>query len=110
MNDFCHFLDDDTLMEGQCCVPGVNFVNVGPNRSLCQVCPLSKLVDLPFCPNVEVYTNFRNSPDGPFIDVGFACLVVYVHPDERCQNCPDHLHSPSVDQEHGLRIPIRDET
>jgi len=94
LNDYCPFLENDTLKDGPRCAAGVNFVNVGPNRALCQTCPLSKLVDLPLCPNVEVYTSLRNSPDGEFIDVEFACFAVDVHPDERCQGCPDRSLSP----------------
>jgi len=89
MNDFCPFLEADLLLEGQRCAAGVNFANVGPNRALCQVCPLSKLGNLPFCSNVEVYTYFRNSPDGAFMDVEFAYLANDLQKEVRCQGCPD---------------------
>jgi hypothetical protein len=94
MNEFCPFLEDDPHTEDKRCVAGVNFVNVGPDRALCQVCPLSKLSYLPFCPNTEVYTYIQNSPEGVFIDVDFYCLANDIQPEERCQGCPDRSQRP----------------
>ena len=107
MNDFCPFLENDPLMEGQRCAAGVNFVTVGPNRSLCQVCPLSKLGDLPFCPNAEIYTYFRNSSKGPFIDVEYECLANDLQQEARCQGCPDRSRPlVSVPEKDDYLIPI----
>lgn len=94
MNEFCLFLEDEPFMESKSCAAGINFRNVGPDRALCQVCPLSHFSDLPLCPNTEVYTYMRNSPEGFFIEVEFYCFANDIQPEERCQGCPDRSRTP----------------
>jgi hypothetical protein len=107
MKEFCLFLKDDPHTEDKRCAAGVNFVNVGPNRALCQVCPLSNLSDLPLCPNTEVYTYIRNSPEGTLIEVEFYCLANDIQPEERCQGCPDRSRQPvSVPEKDSFLISI----
>ena len=107
MNEFCPFLKDDPRIEDKSCAAGVNFVSVGPNRALCQACPLSNLSYLPLCPNTEVYTYIRNSPEGLLIDVDFYCLADDIQSEERCQGCPDRPRQPvSVDEIESYQTPI----
>ena len=107
MNDFCPYLEDDPLMEGKRCAAGVNFLNVGADRKLCRLCPLSNLVNTPLCPNVEVFTFIRNSPEGIFIEAEFDCLANDLQPEERCQSCPDRSGlSMSIPVKEGYLIPI----
>jgi len=111
MKDFCLFLDERYPYRGKCCDAGVNFASVGEDRALCRVCPLAEMEEQPLCPNAEVYTFLEHNASSVTIQVEFFCMEEMNLPAEkRCQNCPDHLHSPSVDQEPGLSIPIRDET
>lgn len=107
MKEFCPFLEADPLMKGKRCSAGVNFVNVGPNRALCQVCPISNFSDLPLCPNTEVFTYIRNSTEGIYVDVEFYCLANDIQSDERCQGCPDRTPRPiSVAEIDSHTIPI----
>ncbi len=107
MNDFCPFLEDEHLLEGKRCTAGVNFASVGPNRALCRLCQLSDLGTLPLCPNVEVFTFIRNSPEGIFIEAEFDCLANDLQPEERCQSCPDRSGlSMSIPVKEGYLIPI----
>ncbi len=107
MNDFCPFLEDDPLMEGKLCTAGVNFANVGTDRERCRLCPLSNPVNTPLCPNVEVFTFIRNSPEGIFIEAEFDCLANDLPMEERCQSCPDRSGlSMSIPVKEGYLIPI----
>ena len=107
MNDFCPYLEDDPLMEGKRCAAGVNFVNVGPDRKLCRLCPLSNLINIPLCPNVEVFTFIRNSPEGYFIEAEFDCMANDLPMEERCQSCPDRSGlSMSIPVKEDYLLPI----
>ncbi len=107
MNDFCPFLEDEHLLEGKRCTAGVNFASVGPDRKLCRLCPLSDLGTLPLCPNIEVFTFTRNSPEGIFIEAEFGCLANDLPTEERCQSCPDYFGQLlSIHVKEGLLVSI----
>jgi len=74
MKEFCPYLEDDPLIEGEHCAVGVNFLNVGMKNSVLDLFKYT-FRDLPFRSSVDLLTYFHNIPEAPFIDVDFACLA-----------------------------------
>jgi hypothetical protein len=90
MKDCCQFLEPESFGHGLRCAAGINFASVGSDREMCSVCPLARLGDLPFCPNVDVYTYLRRSASATVsVEVEFVCLLDAAAPTEaRCARCP----------------------
>jgi hypothetical protein len=91
MKSTCCYLKPSRLKGVMLCKAAVNFASVGAGRELCRKCDLANLDDLPLCPNAEVYTFLRKSAGGEVVELEFACVAKKLHPEERCQGCPDHL-------------------
>jgi len=108
MKTFCHFLEDGSPGQSQRCVAGVNFASVGRSRSLCRVCALSDLGNIPLCPNIQVYTFLSKDSSGDqVIKVEVKCLAGPTLPaEERCQRCP-HPWKVTVRTSGSLPIPTR---
>jgi len=71
MKEFCPFLEDDPLKEGERCAVGVNFLNVGMKNSVPDLFK-NTFRELPFRSSVDLLTYFHNFPEVSFIDVDFA--------------------------------------
>jgi len=108
MKTFCHFLEDGSPGQSQRCGAGVNFVSVGPSRSLCRTCAWSDMGNIPLCPNLEVYTFLSKDSSGDqVIKVEFECFADDTLPaEERCQHCP-HPELVEVRTSDEVSIPTR---
>lgn len=73
------------------CWAGVNFSSVGPDRELCQTCPIGQYTEILACPYLEVYTFLHaETPARPFVRVEVQCHIPEeeVRSGHRCQDCP----------------------
>jgi len=94
MGKYCPFLEADPCRQGgslYCCAVGVNFYSVGPERELCQTCPVAHLGDALLCEHLDVYAFLQVNGEGKrSVRVEMECrLGAGQVPDSvRCDICP----------------------
>ncbi len=95
MEGYCPFLEADPFRQKDlpyCCAVGVNFYSVGPERELCQTCPIAHLGDALLCEYLDVYAFLQVNREGKrSVRVEMECrLGAGQVPDSvRCDICPE---------------------
>ncbi len=94
MEKHCPFLETGPRWQGEsfyCCAVGVNFYSVGPERELCQTCPVAHLGDALLCEHLDVYAVLQvNEERKRSVRVEMGCRLEpnQVSDSARCDVCP----------------------
>jgi hypothetical protein len=94
MEKYCPFLETGPRWQGEslyCCAVGVNFYSVGPERELCQTCPVAHLGDALLCEHLDVYAVLQVNGErkrSVRVEMGCRLGVGQMSDSVRCDICP----------------------